>query len=81
MRTPEPINSSTEIPPPPKKKTGNIYTYKLCDICFSYLKTTSELQLLQPVDGRFLVLPFQHTKGGLYIWYLQQVSVVDFGTR
>ena len=73
MRTPKPINSSTEIPPPEKQQ--EIYTYKLCDICFSYQKK----QIRTPASATswwafFLFSLFNRTKGGLCIWYLRQVS-------
>lgn len=71
--------------PTRKKATGNIHLqtwwiFPFATFAYPIFQKTSELQLLQPVDGRFLVLPFQHTKGELYIWYLRQVSVVDFWT-
>ena len=49
--------------PPQKKQQQEIYPYKLCDICFSYLKTTSELQLPATSWWSFFSSPFSTHKG------------------
>ena len=62
MRTPKPKSSTTEIPPQ-KKGYIHLQTGEFARVTFAFPKITgSELQLLQPVHGRFLVVSFQQTK-------------------